>query len=99
MEKLPTENVTFVNFHTVMEKNQTFASTGSTVKTSFGLIRIHTITLITIGSIAIRIESTTWIFHVAVVLLGGGARRRGDAFWTRQGIIAGQIQRRKIRMV
>ena len=99
MDKLPTANVTFVNFPTVMETNQTYASIESTVKTSSGLIRIRTITLITIGSIVIPIESIMWIFRVAVVLLGGGARQRGDVFWMRQGIIAGRIHWMRIKVL
>jgi hypothetical protein len=49
------ESVTFANFPTVEEIDQTFVSTGLTAKINFGQIKIPTTTLITSASNAIRI--------------------------------------------
>jgi hypothetical protein len=82
-------NVTFVNFPTAMETNQTFASTASIDRINSGQTKTHTITLITIGSIVIPIGFIMWIFRVVVARLGGGVVRRGGVFWMRPVIIAG----------
>jgi hypothetical protein len=85
------ESVTFANFPTVEEINQTFVSTGLTAKINFGQIKIPTTTLITNASNAIRIVVTMWIFHAAVVLQEGGVCLRGGVFSMKRDIIVGRI--------
>lgn len=82
-------NVTFASSPIATETNRIYASTASIARISSGQTKTLTITLITIGSIAIRIGLIMWIFRVAAARREDGARLRVGAFWMRPNIIAG----------
>ena len=78
MEQRRTEGVTYVTFHTVVMKNQTFALTASIDKMPSGQINIPSIILIIIGYIVILTWYIMLTLLAVVVVQDDGAFPRDD---------------------